>query len=372
MIGGSGSENYSLLDDRDDKKFDDREKIRRDQVITSSLRKTRKHVAHEAGDFSMLRGLGSNGVLFATYLIVEGTTHWILSKALNFTKSPPLIRVIATYLSRLVIEQGDTAWLHIVISKPKHVFWYRRLPSNFLTIIKLMWMPLLALTIGHEVVDWISKWDLLSTSDKQVRYTSSTGTVLVPIGEGPIVHMGIWFIIWSCITHIARSFIAPALDVALITPIDAAHRRMQASLLPDEDEPIVPIDTSFDDGPRSGILAQRQPLPFVDALRGLLEKSRYLRLAKLQLKIHILKEVLYVLFWTLMLAEVTALVGLSPLRVLAKMVLGSPIVYEDLEGVSVFARGVFKHMVMNATVASTNATAAVTVTAAAKATSLLS
>lgn len=122
---------------------------------------------------------------------------------------------------------------------------------------------------------------------------------------------------------------------------------MQASLLPDEDDPIVPIDRSFVGGPSSGILHQTEALEFKRAC-STIDKPRYVRLVKLDIKLRLVKQVIGWLFAALIVAEMVALVGWSASPVFLKIALGVPIAQEEVDDTVGIARDILSRLIGNA------------------------
>lgn len=255
----------------------------------------------------------------------------------------------------LLFAQANTAWVHIVISKPKHRFWFRRLPLTFLVVIQSLWIPILARFCMGELIDCVpSLFSLTKTATPQHHQPSQPGKPnVIQLADGPIVSIPILSLLWLFVRFALRSLVTPLLTTIFATPIDVIYRRMQASSLPDYDDPIIPFDRSFTNSPQNSILHQQQTQTPINLLRAIrsLDKSTVIRLGKITLKFHLVVELLTYLFWSLIFLEITALVGIGPIWVCTKAFLDVPVVQQDLNAVSVDARGILEHLFANATAA---------------------
>lgn len=358
--GGTGSEKYGLLDSAEasSKRSDDPiSTTPKSYYVSSGIRSALRHIQSEAGDLSTFRGLGTYMSSCLLFMILTWAIGLVLGFPAKLLKAPRFVNLLTFTLSRLALEQVDAAWTHIVISKPRHKFWFRRLPLSFLTIIRTLWLPVVAYILMYEAIEWVPSLWSSSKPPQKVQNTGSTGQKgLIRVTDGPIVGISFFAVLWMLLKFFLSSLITPALKVAFLMPIETIHRRIQASLLPDEDDPIVPMDRSFSNGPNSGILHQQQPLDFVRAYQTL-DKATYIRLAKYYIKATLIKKALEICFFAVILSEITALVGRGTMWIMFKVLMDVPIVQQDVEGISGGAWDILSSMIINSTVV-VNATAA--------------
>ncbi|KAF1355370.1 hypothetical protein BDV97DRAFT_345399 [Delphinella strobiligena] len=354
--GGPMSEKYGILDSVEEeaisKRSDDHiSHPRRSNFVTSSIRSTLRHLQTEAGDFSALRGIGTQWTLQFFYMLVYLAINFVLPTKL--IKAPRVFSILSTVLTTLLFAQADTAWLHITISKPRLKFWFRRLPLTFLTMIKILWIPTIALILAQEFVNWAPSMLPSSKRPQGVPGQGQRGMILVT--DGPVVSIGLFKFLWSLLASVLLSLVRPILKTIIAMPIEAVYRRMQASVLPDEDDPIVPIDRSFSGNSNSGILYQQKPFDFLSACRSI-DRPTIVRLAVLYIKFHLIKEILGWVVKGLFITEAFIHFGASPMWVVLKGALDVPIVQQDMEGLSRNARDILSGLIANTTVAASNVT----------------
>lgn len=350
------SEKYGIIDSVEEealsKRSDDRiSHSRRSNFVSSSIRCTLRHLQTEAGDFSALRGIGTQWMLQFLSTLVNLAIGYVLPTKL--IHAPRILSILGTVLTALLLAQADTAWLHITISKPRLKFWFRRLPLTFLTMIKILWIPTITLVLAQEFVDWAPSMLLSSKSAQGGPGQGQRG--MIHVTDGPVVRIGMFKFLWSLLASQLRSLVRPILKTIIAMPIEAVYRRMQASVLPDEDDPIVPIDRSFSGSPNSGILYQQKPLDFLSACRSI-DRPTIVRLALLYVKFHLIKKLLGWMVKGLFVTEALIHFGASSMWVVLKGALDVPIVQQDMEGLSPNAREYLSGLIVNTTVAARNVT----------------
>ncbi|KAL1305232.1 hypothetical protein AAFC00_002149 [Neodothiora populina] len=348
--GGTDSVQYGIAESIDhqatSKKDDDSaEKSSPSEIrnfyVTSSFRSTFKHLQAEAGDMSFLRGIGAYAVIGLQYFALTGVFTFILSYSSWMNSHNQLANVLAQIPARMIIEQADMAWLHIIMSKPRHKFWFRRLPLTWFSVFQYMWLPVLACSIAFELPGLLPamfNWLVSFLKGPQASKTFAKSQ------SSHVVHIGFFYFLRKTAYMFTKSLIKPTLEVIFFTPAIAARARMQASLLPDTDDPIVPFDRTFTDSPPSGLLAPSptEPLSFKDAIRSTaLHKPTFFRLAKLYMKAHLIMTALTWLFWGVILLQVVAFLGTSPVWLLFKVVLDVPITQRDLAGLTGYTLNIF-------------------------------
>lgn len=180
--------------------------------VTSSLRSTIRHLRARAGFWSRFRGLamwitlGFARSLLASLIVPIGSFFG---------------QFIAQSLISIIFSTWQMAWVHIVITEPSPKRFYQRIPS-FRTWIKIA--PAAAL------VDF-----------------ATAACVFLPMGLTsalgflPDVTSDV-----SGLFQFAAVAALPALLAVLVSvPAQVVFVRVAASMLPEEDETIVPFDRSF-------------------------------------------------------------------------------------------------------------------------------
>jgi hypothetical protein len=190
--------------------------------ITASLRATNSLIRSRGGWFANFRGLGYAVLI---QIITAVTTL--------FLALPPFVPIrIAHLLALLICTPLATTWTHLVITPPSTKSFYRRIPT-LKKVYVAAWFPtflfwaavhaavvfpeLLGRVIGLCVTD-LKHPDQKCEEPKDGAYL---GKVICVAG------------------------LSLALQVLLAIPAHAALARVQASLLPADEDPIVPFDRSF-------------------------------------------------------------------------------------------------------------------------------
>ncbi|GAB7354235.1 hypothetical protein MBLNU459_g4774t2 [Dothideomycetes sp. NU459] len=183
----------------------------------------------------------------------------------------------------------------------------------------------------HTFVDWVpTLWSAIIKLPRTQGPTKQADKI--QLTDGPVVSIGLFYLAWALLKVFLSTLITPALQVIFHTPLSAAYRRMHASLLPDDDDPIISIDRSFTGRPSSGILHRAEPLDFKRACQTI-DKPTYIRLVKLNFKIYLIKQILVALYWASVSAFVACLIGRGASLVVLKLLLGVPIVQQDFQGI---------------------------------------
>lgn len=296
----------------------------------------------------MFRGLGALICLSGIAQICSPVISWIVSFPLGWVHANRALSSVTTAITALVLAQASTAWTHIVISKPRHKFWFRRLPPTFLSTIKALWIPLLVQVVLEIFIDWVpSLWSAKGSRSSQSQPHRQNGKLLLT--DGPPVSIGLFRLLWALLIYFAETFANPALKVFLYAPVSATLTRMQASCLPDDDDPIVSMDRSFSGRPNHGILRQSEPLDLKRACQTM-DKPTLVRIFKLHIKLHLINQILGFLLMALVTVEIATLVGWDAFRVFVKLILQVPVVRQDVEGIYGSARDILNSLIANTTI----------------------
>ncbi|KAJ5138246.1 uncharacterized protein N7515_003094, partial [Penicillium bovifimosum] len=185
--------------------------------ITSKLRTAVKHLRNRAGFWSRFRGMG----MFLAYTGARG----FLTSCLAVSSTSYLSQFVIQSLISVLLATWQMAWVHIVISEPSPKRFYQRIPS-YKTWIKIA--PAAAL---QDVLTTAAFFLPMSVADFAGWLDTTNDQDIVPI-QGLCRFMGVTLI--------------PAVLAFLISmPARVIFVRVAASMLPEEDESIVPFDRSF-------------------------------------------------------------------------------------------------------------------------------
>ncbi|GAB7365781.1 hypothetical protein MBLNU230_g7116t1 [Neophaeotheca triangularis] len=203
---------------------------------TSSLRKTLRHLLNQAGLSSLFRGAAAT--IFTT--LATGLLHIPLYPLLPNDAAHPdpsapkephpyldFFMNFYTLLPILLLTHWSTAQTHIILSAPSYRVWYRRLPP-FLPTLLATWRPLVlhffASYLTFNVPRLLHEYFALASPAK-----------LNALDPAMAAHAAIWL----C---------AQSSRLLLLVPAGIILTRVQASLLPEDEDAIVPLDRSFGAG----------------------------------------------------------------------------------------------------------------------------
>jgi hypothetical protein len=255
-----------------DKKDDNNEDVPRIQLkhersITASLRRTIAHLYRVGGPLALCRGIAvhvCSGVTIIVmgvmgFLLYEKSHNHDLDLHLEHTLAHKFghfaFETLATFVTGVLFAPMITAWVHIVISQPSLRIWWRRLPP-YLPSMRAILLPMLYASVTdnfvHTLIPVLLK-NALGMGGKPPALDSS-------FSSRNILLTLIWLAV--CV-----------LDQIACVPLHFAITRIQASLLPEEEETIVSFDRSFgtsgSNGLRPGLLAEsRGALSFRQAWRS--------------------------------------------------------------------------------------------------------
>lgn len=194
--------------------------------ITASFRTTLRHLKSRGGVLSYFRGFH--------ILIIYNLIHTsLISTFLRLSQvSHPLARSAVTVAITVLLCRLNATWTQVLISEPSSKRWYQRLPSR--KSFKQLALP----TFGYAVVREATTIAPLSLAfifglvpyidgtknakdlnDKQQGVKSLQSLIVVVVGL--------------------------LMTAFVLIPTHVAFRRVQASMLPEEEESIVPFDRTF-------------------------------------------------------------------------------------------------------------------------------
>ncbi len=255
--------------------------------ITSSMRSAVKHLKARGGRLARFRG-------FHVALIY----HIALSVGTNFMTSlfgspfGGLTRPLAFIVVSVVLARIHMTWTHIIISNPSEKRWYRRIVSRKATrniMIPTAVFAIAQLSLCLPVL-------MLSTAGDMWQSPSSYGY------EKEYAQKFALF-------QVAAAAIAFIVIIVLVViPADVTLKRVQASMLPEEDEAIVPFDRTFGGKVVPEILGGSGAVSMFDAWKTF-DRSARVRLLKLYAKILLVQFVTTILFIMVVFGELRVIMG---------------------------------------------------------------
>lgn len=236
--------------------------------ITSSIFKAEKYLVAKAGHLSRFRGISM--AAFQSVVTYQLAKLFILLLPKFF-----LFESVSMVIAEVLAARISTGWTHIVISEPSSKYWFKRIPS-FATYKKVVG-PTLVLCVAKQVALYIPislarAWDVLDPSGQQ---PDNWGI----LGKKALVISALGF---------AAFFL-------VVIPAQVTLTRVQASLLSEEDETIVPFDRTFGGRVVPEILGGSGMIGMLDAWKTFGVRSRC-QLVKLYVKVFVM-QVAVVILW---------------------------------------------------------------------------
>lgn len=230
-------------------------------TVTSSLRGCHRILRASGGFRANFRGFFC---LFAqstmTYMLMG-----IFSASLGNGFSS-----VGTLLASLSLVQFSTAWVHIVISQPSPLHFWRRLPP-FKRTFEATWKAVTLYWAAAEFTRWVP---LLIGALLGLQFQND-------ITDDKPVEQPDGFI-WKIIT---LGSVAIICSILLLIPAHIILVRVQASLLPEDTETIVPFDRSFEGTVEPAVVGGKGYVSMRNAWKTF-SHSAWRRIVKLYVKIY--------------------------------------------------------------------------------------
>ncbi|KAI9762897.1 MAG: hypothetical protein M1840_001130 [Geoglossum simile] len=251
----------------------------RNRPITSSFRTTLHYLRAQDGWTGPFRGAAVHFVYCVVVAFVIGLLSWL----------PSPFTIIAV----LLCARLDLAWNNIVISKDSPKCWYRRMPT-----LK-SWLKVLPATAVYAVAD-----KLAIALPAQLARMNGLQRLTDNIGKIPADGEQIRAVMHTiCRSGFAVFLVSVAINVLILIPARVTLTRVQASLLPEDEEVIVPFDRSFGGKVVPESLGGHGVVGILDAWKSFGYSSR-IRLLKVYVKVWAIQIALFTLFGIALLAEV--------------------------------------------------------------------
>lgn len=237
--------------------------------------------------------------------------------------------------------------LHVCVSKPRYKFWFRRTPASWFGVLRTVWAAVLIDGLADDLVEMAFYSFTPSSKPGNGTIDTRSEKQVFQLSNGALVRISVAVILWSFFKSMLRGQIKPLVRLVLLRPFEAIQTRVSASMLRDDEDPVIPMDRSFQGRPQSGGILQQssQPLTFIQAARTI-DKKTYIRLVKLKFKLHVIETLITWAFWTLIFAETVYFFGPSAVWVVTKLIIGKPVVQSELDAVTGnFTRRIFDGLI---------------------------
>lgn len=204
-----------LADDKK-KNVDQEQLLVLEEPITSSISKTEKHLVARAGRLSRFRGITMRAFRdLCTARLARLVMHIL---PLSLISAP-----IAFIAAEVALANFSLAWTHIVITESSTKYWFQRIPS--FRLWKKVAVPTLIMAVVEQLILVVPT------------YLSAVWLLNDPNAVLEDKHLG------QKVVFIALLAFATTILVGI--PAQVTLTRVQASLLSEEQETIVPFDRSF-------------------------------------------------------------------------------------------------------------------------------
>jgi len=263
--------------------------------ITAKFRTTIQHLRARAGRLSRFRGLQ----VLLVYELAEQTIIGVGAAAFDQRK---LAKHVIAILASIVLCRLQMTWTHVVISEPSEKRWYQRIASRT-SGRKVLWTQAL-FSICREITVIVPA--MLYEAFGLRQYVED------PARFGKLDHTNRKAIVLQCLLV---GLVGIGTFVLILIPATVTLRRVQASMLPEEDEAIVPFDRTFGGKVVPEVLGGSGKLGILEAWKSFGWASR-IRLMKVYVKVIAMQAVLHLLFQVIMLGELQLIMG----DVLQKMI----------------------------------------------------
>lgn len=239
------------------------------RVITASLRAINRLLFSVAGLKANFRGLACALAIAVGHGLVGAILRGI-----------PFIGLAGSLIAALALVQLETAWVHVVISNPSSLPFYRRLPPFGKTF---------EATCVPTLVYWVTK--MLSGTVPLV-VASALGLPVWEPRHGKEIPAYDSSVNWKAPLI---ALVSLAIYGFLVIPAQAVLVRVQASLLPPDEDAIVPFDRSFEGTVEPAIVGGKGYVTWRDSLRTFTRAS-WIRLYVLHVKTFFVQMALWVVF----------------------------------------------------------------------------
>jgi hypothetical protein len=261
---------------------DPEEQASRPPYITASFRRTVKHLQSVGGFSARFRG-------FSIFVVNTFLVQWIASM---LALIPFIPRAVAGVISAVICAQLSLGWTQIVISEPSPKTWFRRLPSAKLW--RKVAIPTAVLAIAEQIAVlfpiYLAVLAGLSKQPQEISHLSPHERSMMTLKGFGIFALSV------------------ALSFLLVVPANVTLTRVQASLLPDNEETIVPFDRSFGGKVIPEIVGGSGVIGMLDAWKTFDWSSR-IRLIKAYAKVFALQVAVTIVFIICLVSELFIIVG---------------------------------------------------------------
>ncbi|KAE8442201.1 hypothetical protein EG329_003730 [Mollisiaceae sp. DMI_Dod_QoI] len=256
------------------------------QFITASFRRTIRHLQSVGGFRARFRGLA---IYIATGFAINTLGSTLSVFPILRILPRPFWNAVATVLCATL----SLAWTHIVISEPSPKTWFRRLPP--MKMWKKVAAPTAVLAVAEQLSIFLPIYLAVVTGltdNKPEDLANMTGGKKTAMAFG-----GFGIFVFGLV-----------LAFLIVIPAKVTLTRVQASLLSDTEETIVPFDRSFGGKVIPEIVGGSGAIGMLDAWKSFDWASR-IRLVKAYMKLFAIQIAVTILFSLCLIAQLFIILG---------------------------------------------------------------
>ena len=252
--------------------------------ITSKMRTTIKHITARAGPLARVRGIHVSII----YQLLHGAIVGFFSA--NVVKHPaarPFVAVIAS----VVLCRLQMTWTHIVISNPSNKSWFSRIPPK--TAVRNIVLPTFISAVAEQASIYVPRALFFLCNQ------AYNDEINENVGRAHNIAM---------LQMLLIGLIGIGIFVLVVIPADVTLKRVQASMLPEEDDSIVPFDRTFAGKVKPQILGGSGAVSMLDAWKSF-DRSARIRLMKLYFKVFVVSVFTTIMFVMVVIGELKLTMG---------------------------------------------------------------
>jgi hypothetical protein len=253
--------------------------------ITAKMFTAVKHLKAQGGRLAAFRGLH--------VMVIYHVIHSLIVLLFTSGTENPIIRSCVAVVTTIAMCRLHMTWTHIIISAPSTKRWWRRFPS--VKAGKNIIIPTAIYAVAVEAAVYIPRI-LFLTVDDQLRNPGAYGNNPNTVQKMALIEL------------IGVFLIAVGTVILVVVPAEVTLKRVQASMLPEEEDSIVPFDRTFAGKKKPEILGGSGAVGILDAWKTF-DRSARIRLIKLYAKIWAIQFATTFMFIFVIIGEIRLIMG---------------------------------------------------------------
>ncbi|TKA76846.1 hypothetical protein B0A49_03396 [Cryomyces minteri] len=264
--------------------------------ITNKIRTAIKHLHRVGGFRARWRGIAVGGIYHLSHGAISNFFGAMFTN--NYRSGPPrpsIMGAVGSIIAAILLSRLHMTWTHVMISEPSTKRWWRRIPA--LPTWKQVWLPAAVFAAAQQVtvIMPVILFHALALGDVDVAKVAA---------DGKTKH--------ACAIVVLKFIAVFALGamtaLCVLLPAAVTLTRIEASLLPEEEETIVPFDRTFNGKVVPTALGGTGTVGFVEAWRSF-DRAARLRLIKLYVKIALIQITVAIVAMHVVALEIWGIMG---------------------------------------------------------------